>query len=321
MAGDQIEQFYLSGTVPTIRSTESRADIEATFPEFERQISSWGFLAFEVPGVGKQVSEMYGFFREACSSTCPSIETFSYDRIPQWLAGGNHGFFPYGSEIPRLSGGIPDPKEFLHVSGAMLENLPPGSGDLLEAFPALAASARTTFKIGFEIAGTLAEFFRSRISSEAPDLGLSRRSTSLRIVRYRDTSQREVLAHEHSGIQMLGIQLPPSDGGLQYVLNDGTWVEPVLASTDVLLCNVGRMLSKASGNRLRPSTHRVHRSASQGYERYSCVLFVHPDHALAQWEVDDSGNCQLNSGHTWGDFVRERVSGLGLVTKSSTRPS
>jgi len=114
---------------------------------------------------------------------------------------------------------------------------------------------------------------------------------------------------------MLGLQLPPTDQGLQYVLHDGTWVEPVIAGTDVLLCNIGRMLSTASNGRLRPSTHRVHRSGTDhdpagAYERLSSVLFAYPPLEDHQWRVDEVGDFETREP-IWGDFIADRFAGLG----------
>jgi hypothetical protein len=207
---------------------------------------------------------------------------------------------------------VADPKEFLHVSGAMLEDVPTGSAAMLDAFPDLAREARFLFETGFTLAQVIGDVIRDLLPGDPPGLGLSAYSSIVRAIRYRETGDREVLAHEHSGIQMLGVQFPPSDGGLQYVLNDGTWVEPVLSGTDVLLCNVGRMLAQASGHRLRPSTHRVHRSATaRSPERWSAVLFVHPDHEHRQWQVGPDGTVSFADA-TWGQFVNHGLHELGL---------
>lgn len=110
---------------------------------------------------------------------------------------------------------------------------------------------------------------------------------------------------------MLGLQLPPTDQGLQYVLHHGTWAEPAIAHTDVVLCNIGRMLSMASAGRFRPSTHRVHRSdaSDTGYERLSSVLFAYPPHLAHQWRVTSDGDLEVLDP-TWGDFIADRFAGL-----------
>jgi hypothetical protein len=302
----------LRGEVPVVRTGAIGEDFPAAAREFERQLTDWGFMALEVPGIGAEVAELGSLFAEACKSTSPVLADYSYTKIPQRATGGNHGYFQFHEEVPRLAGGVPDPKEFLHVSGAMLEDVPAGSAALLRAFPQLGERAASIFDVAFRLALRFGTLIRGLLPDGAPELGLDPHSTILRTIHYRVSDGREVLAHEHSGIQMLGIQLPPSDQGLQYVLHDGTWVEPVLAGTDILLCNIGRMLTDASGERYRPSTHRVHNTAARDgeYERWSSVLFVHPDHEARQWQVTPDG--VVVRDETWGDFVRARVSGLGI---------
>jgi hypothetical protein len=304
--------MHLQGEVPVVHTARAEQDFPAAAPDLAGQLTDWGFMALEVPGIGVEVADLGKAFSAACAAAEPRMSDYSYKLVPQRATGGNHGFFQFHSEVPRLAGGVPDPKEFLHVSGAMLDDVPAGSAAVLQAFPELGERARAVFTKSYRLAMLFGDLIRGLLPGDAPDLGLDRHSTILRTIHYRVSDGREVLAHEHSGIQMLGLQLPPSDQGLQYVLHDGTWVEPVLAGTDVVLCNIGRMLTDASGGKYRPSTHRVHNSAPRdsGYERWSTVLFIHPDHEARQWRVTPDGVRVLDE--TWGDFVRSRVSGLGI---------
>lgn len=199
----------------------------------------------------------------------------------------------------------------------MLEDIPVGAVAVLNAFPGLGAMAAEIFDVSFKLAVIFGEMVRVLMSTNTPPLNLARHPSILRIVHYKDVDGRVVLAHEHSGIQMLGIQLPPSGQGLQYILHDGTWVEPVLADRDIVLCNIGRMLASASNGRLRPSTHRVHAAeACTGYERWSAVLFAYPAHEQPQWTITEDGLKVHDK--TWGDFIRNRFLGL---EQSALRPS
>ncbi|MFG2986893.1 hypothetical protein ACGFYQ_37560 [Streptomyces sp. NPDC048258] len=300
----------LSGIVPSVRIDEPAQDIRSSGEAIATQLTDWGFMAVEVPGIGQKVDRMMQEFALACSSTEPNLTEYEYSRVPQLATGGTHGFFPYLSEVPRLAQGVADPKEFIHVSGAMLEDEPPTAGDVLRAFPAFGSAAREVFELAFKIISSFGEVIRGIMAPGTPDFDLSRDATNLRVIYYRDVGGREVLAHEHSGIQMLGLQLPSSDQGLQYVLHDGTWVEPVIAKTDVVLCNIGRMLSSASSGQFRPSTHRVHCSGTEGnYTRLSSVMFAYPPHKARQWQMVDGKLTMLDA--TWGDFIAKRFDGLG----------
>lgn len=92
------------------------------------QLTGWGFMAAEVPGIGARVEAMINKFVTACASTEPSLSDYTHKTVPQLAAGGTDGFFPYNSDIPRLANGVPDPKEFIHVSGAMISDQPPEAG-------------------------------------------------------------------------------------------------------------------------------------------------------------------------------------------------
>jgi hypothetical protein len=302
--------MQLSGIVPMVRINEPERDMKSAQGAIATQLADWGFMAVEVPGIGEKVEKMMNEFALACSSTEPSLSEYEFSRVPQIANGGTHGFFPYLSEVPRLAKGVADPKEFIHVSGAMLDDQPPGAGDVLRVFPEFGATAREVFGIAFKVISCFGEVIRGIMPPGTPDFDLSRDATNLRVIYYRDVGDREVLAHEHSGIQMLGLQLPSSDQGLQYVLHDDTWVEPVIAKTDIVLCNIGRMLTSASSSQFRPSTHRVHCSATGGsYTRLSSVMFAYPPHKARQWQMADGNLKMLDS--TWGDFIANRFEGLG----------
>jgi len=305
----------LAGTVPTIALDRIDTDLDQAATAIRDQLTGWGFMAAEAPGLGAKVKSLMDSFADACESTQPRLADYAYSSVPQISDGGTHGFFPYLSEVPRLANGVPDPKEFIHVSGAMLRDFPPDAGQVLRAFPEFGALAEEVFGIAFRIICGFGQVIRGMLPAGTPDLALSRDATNLRVIHYRDVRGRDVLAHEHSGIQMLGLQLPPSDQGLQYVLHDGTWVEPVIANTDVVLCNIGRMLSSASDGRFRPSTHRVMCSdPTASYQRQSSVLFAYPGHHAHQWKMVDDELVQLDS--TWGDFIADRFRGLGAPTGS-----
>ena len=314
----EVEMLQLVGSVPVVEVNSIEADVERASSTFSRQLDEWGFMALEIPGIRAMNAEVMENFRVACQSATPSLMDYVYTRVPQMAVGGNHGFFPMFSEIPRLAQGVADPKEFLHISGAIIEDLPPGSGAVLEAFSDLGHNAESLFDVGFNVASSIGRVICQIMTDESSvNLGLSRYSSILRLVHYIVSDQRDVLAHEHSGIQMLGVQFPPSDRGLQYILNDGRWAEPEIPNTDIVLCNIGRMLTKASAGRFRPSTHRVHRSSGEvTYERWSNVLFCHPDHRSQQWIIEEGSRSITVLDSLWGEFVGDMVRGLGIEAEA-----
>lgn len=314
----EVEILPLVGSVPVVEANSIDADVERFSSDFSRQLAEWGFMALEIPGICTANAAVMEYFSLACRSATPTLMDYVYTRVPQLSVGGNHGFFPMFSEIPRLAQGVADPKEFLHISGAIIEDLPPGSGAVLEAFSDLGRSAKGLFDLGFNVASSIGRVICNIMTDETSiDLGLSRHSSILRLAHYLVGDGRDVLAHEHSGIQMLGVQFPPSDRGLQYILNDGRWVEPDIANTNIVLCNIGRMLTSASAGRFRPSTHRVHRSSGEtAYERWSNVLFCHPDHKRPQWVIREGSQSITVLDSLWGEFVGDMVRGLGIEAEA-----
>jgi len=107
----------LQGTVPQLRLDSIEDDARRHIGDFRDQLDSWGFMALEVPRIGSRVEELYDEFSAALDSQSPRLSAFGVATTPQASSGGNHGFFTYGSKVPRLAKGTPDPKEFLHVSG------------------------------------------------------------------------------------------------------------------------------------------------------------------------------------------------------------
>src|ERR1017187_1113730 len=311
-----IPAFPLADRVPVISADAIARGVRAAASQLVDQLTQWGFIAIEMPGIGQATIDVTTHFAAACQSMAPSLSDFIYTQVPQRSIGGNHGFVPMFSEVPRLAKGVADPKEFLHISGAIIDDVPSGSRAVLETFNDLGRLAADLFARGFELASAVGGLICSLISDNPSlDLGLYWQSSILRLVHYVVEDHREVLAYEHSGIQMLGVQYPPSDRGLQYVLNDGQWVEPQIAGTNVVLCNVGRMLTSASGGRFRPSTHRVHRASPlDQYARWSSVLFCHPDHRANQWVIRENSRDVVPLAATWGEFVSDMVRGLGIAT-------
>lgn len=310
-----VELLDLRTQVPVIDGSDVHPG-ESHREEFLGQLISLGFLAFELPGIGQRVDQLHREFGLLCDADSRLLNRISPQLLPQSGNGGNHGYFRYGSEVPRLANGVADPKEFIHVSGAMLDDQPRGSHLPISLFPEFGRVAGSVYSAAFDLAESFAAFLTEAIRSSR-SISLRRDATILRVIRYRNSPDREILAHEHSGIQMLGVQLPPSEQGLQYLLPDGRWVEPLLSGTDIVLVNIGRMLSYASGGSLQPSVHRVMATEDNpASHRFSSVLFAHPDHREEMWRVQE-GDLTTDSG-TWGDFVHKRLEGLGIKASPQT---
>ena len=78
---------------------------------------------------------------------------------------------------------------------------------------------------------------------------------------------------EHRDYGLLTILLQDEVGGLEAKLPDGSWV-PITPIEGTFVINVGNMLSRMSGGRLKSAFHRVVNRASG--VRHSCACFLEP---------------------------------------------
>lgn len=163
-----VDSLQLAGRVPSVRMNEFPTDMQSATEAIRGQLSGWGFMAVEVPGLGRDVDRLLNSFAQACVSTSPRLADYLHTSVPQVSSGGNHGFFPIRSEVPRLAKGIPDPKEHMHISGAMLADRPPGSIAVLEAFPELGAVASHVFDIAFELISLFGHVIRGMMPRQTP---------------------------------------------------------------------------------------------------------------------------------------------------------
>src|SRR6266851_134474 len=100
-AGNAVRLMPLAGRVPVVTSRSPDEDFKASASDFAGQLNEWGFMAFEIPGINDRITALHSAFGAACQSRSPRLTDFHYISVPQ-LGGGNHGFFPFASEIPRL---------------------------------------------------------------------------------------------------------------------------------------------------------------------------------------------------------------------------
>lgn len=121
---------------------------------------------------------------------------------------------------------------------------------------------------------------------------------------------------EHTDYGLLTMLWQDDVGGLQVRTGEG-WIDaPPLPGT--LVCNVGDMLDRMTGGRLRSVPHRVALNTS-GRDRLSIPLFFDPDFDTRVQPVPGSGPGQDDSGRRWdganlqafegtyGDYVTAKI--------------
>lgn len=193
------------------------------------------------------------------------------------------GWFPLGDE---LTSGRPDEKEGLYFG----EELGPddarvaagwplhGANLWPEAVPTLRPAVETFIKEATKAARLMAEGISLALGLPADYLAAhyTRRPTVLfRIFRYPPEAQADEERFgvgEHTDYGFLTLLAQDQYGGLE-VRTPGGWVDaPPIPGA--LVCNIGDMLDRLSGGRLRSTPHRVRNRS--GCERLSFPLFFDP---------------------------------------------
>ena len=304
--------------LPTLRIPQASGLSQEQKGEWRQIGEEFGFFVCELPGLGQLRTELYQTARDFFSAPDDEKKALGYDRINQGPF-GNVGYFSFGSET-AVSGDVPDPKEFFHV-GPSKESLARHPRDYPSTpwWPShseFRRICRTAYDFLIGTANRVCHALCQTYDVDQVQLDemLAASNSILRLVRYPLSSSdgQMVLAAEHVGIQLLGLQVAPNMGGLQYLLPNGTWVEPDYADfQDCVIVNIGEMGSYLLGGGIGPSRHRVVRPRLVVEEdRYSAVFFFHPDHRKLVTNLKTGATA---GNKTWGQWLADRLRELRLL--------
>lgn len=232
--------------------------------------------------------------------------------------GGARGYTPFGVERAK-GAAVQDLKEFWHIG----RTLPPG--DPLERFmppniwPDEVPDFRGTFETLFD---TFEESGGRILSAIAVHLGLERDffaptvdqgNSVLRLLHYppvQPGAEGAVRAAAHEDINAITLLLGAEEAGLELLAKDGRWL-PVSPPPGALAVNIGDMLQRLAGRRLRSTTHRVVNPAGEAARRsrYSMPFFLHfrPDFLIEP--MGDSGEEPI----TAHDYLQQRLREINLA--------
>ena len=283
-----------------------------------RMLEDWGFLTVRRSDLLELREKAYGHMSAFFS--LPEEERLTiYHKVVEQGVSGNYGYFPMGSET-AVRAASADPKEFLHIGRLGEGSAEKGSrlGPWPAALPGFASFFTELFeeleRVSKGLLAALAEAF-----SYDPSLlgGIVENGNSiLRCVHYpafkgSANDGPRMRAEPHTGIQLLGVQLPGTDRGLQFWTPRGEWVEPVVEDfEDCLLVNIGEMAEILLEKKVAPTLHRVvadEKAATRS--RYAGVFFFHPNHAAA---VRSLRADSPQDGRTWGELLLERLRQLKI---------
>lgn len=233
--------------------------------------------------------------------------------------GGARGFTPFGIETAR-DATLHDLKEFLHVGRELPDGhrlarfMPPNvwpqrppelRACALALFDALEAAGRRILRAIAVHLGQGADFFEAPVRDG---------NSVLRLLHYPPVpaGAPNLRAAPHEDINVITLLLGAEEAGLQLLSRAGDWLE-VTPPEGVLVVNVGDMLERQSGGRLRSTTHRVVNPPPErrGVARFSMPFFLHfrPDHLIRPLTGDEARWPPI----TADDFLQQRLREIRLA--------
>jgi len=195
---------------------------------------------------------------------------------------GNIGYFPFRSEI-AIGSKYPDIKEFYHIGPIAIKDktIYPENN-----WPQFDKSFKANFEliykayhiIGYNILNKI--FEHKKVPNHISDNVIGNHNGILRLINYPSIANTKGnRAHEHTGINLIGIQVCPTKPGLEIFHKDGYWGEiPQNVWKDRLVINLGEMLPVfLRDKRIIPTLHRVENPTVEDEisSRQALVYFYH----------------------------------------------
>ncbi len=231
---------------------------------------------------------------------------------------GQRGLTPFGVETAK-GARLSDLKEFWHVGrdlpagdplrAAMPDNLWPDEVPDFRAavtalFAALDAAGRRVLRAIARHLGLADDWF------DGPTAG---GNSILRLLHYPPVTgtPAAVRAGAHEDINVITLLLGADEAGLQLQDRAGVWRD-IEAPPGTLVCNIGDMLARLTGNRLPSTSHRVVNPSPERarHARYSTPFFLHfrPD-----FVIEALPGAPVTAPPITADaFLRQRLREIGL---------
>ena len=244
---------------------------------------------------------------------------------------GQRGYISKGRETAK-GFKTPDLKEFYHV-GQIFEEKDKATDSALEEYPdnIFPQEMPEFAKYTTHTYQTLEDSGKELLQAAALYLGLEEHyfdnkihngNSILRAIHYFPIPNPEELAPDavraaaHGDINLITLLMGASADGLQVLRRDDKWI-PITALPELVVVNVGDMLSRLTNNKLKSTIHRVVNPAidKMNTSRYSIPFFMHP---RSEMDLSCLENCvDLDNPKQFediraGEFLNERLIELGL---------
>lgn len=316
-----------AGELPVLDlEAHRRGHDRATFgKDLDRALREYGFLVVKGHGVDLDLLDRCYTISEAFFAR--PIEDklrYHYADVDQRRY-GNLGYFPNGSE-QAIRASKPDLKDFFHVGPTLPPEHPmrahyaetpwPDLEGFRPAFEALFRQLQACGDLLLSLVGAWggldADYLRDLVDGG---------NHVLRTLHYPPCSREGEVewAAEHTGIQLLGLQPRTSAPGLEIMLPSGEWIIPRGGYEDLIIVNIGEMLSYLLAGRIPATLHRVRSRPEPGAtlsgDRYAIVFFYHAN-ALRMLKVEGGTTPPIQAG----EWLRQRLVELGLTPGAGQRP-
>ncbi len=237
--------------------------------------------------------------------------------------GGARGYTPFGTEKAK-DARVHDLKEFWHVGRTLPEGHTLSEYMAPNIWPAELPEFRPVFErlfAAFDAAGDRVLRAIALHLGQAEDFfvpTVADGNSVMRLLRYPPVEGAEaegaIRAAAHGDINTITLLLGAEEAGLELLTKDGVWL-PVSPPPGALAVNIGDMLERLTGGRLRSTTHRVvNPTGEAAYRaRYSMPFFLHfrPDYVIRPLEGGETGDSA--PAITAHDFLLQRLREIGLA--------
>jgi isopenicillin N synthase-like dioxygenase len=235
--------------------------------------------------------------------------------------GGQRGYTPFKTEHAKNNSN-PDLKEFWHVGRELLaiskykgiypENTWPSEiNEFKKTFMQIYEAMDMTSKILLESIGRGLDLPTSYFDDMVND-----GNSIIRTIYYPPTAGQDtknsIRAAAHEDINLITMLVGATDGGLQLLEKDGSWLDVHSRSGEIVV-DTGDMMSRITNNVLPSTTHRVINPTTDSSARYSMPFFVHPhSNAVLKCIPSCVGEKELFPEITAGAFLTQRLKEIGL---------
>jgi isopenicillin N synthase-like dioxygenase len=238
--------------------------------------------------------------------------------------GGQRGYTPFGVEHAK-NRTAPDLKEFWQIGPERSAAAGAKYGDIAppNVWPEYPQGFRETFTALFD---ALQSTGQTVLEALAPHLALSADyftplvadgNSVLRLLHYppvaEGTDPECVRSAAHEDINFITILVAATQGGLELLDRDGTWL-PVETAKNNLIVDSGDMLARMTNDVIPATTHRVVNPRGPNVSRYSMPFFMHPNSDVSLRCLPSCvGEGVKHPEITAGAFLAERLREIGLM--------